>query len=96
MSELNSNCSDVNVEMVDSPVECINTLTHFKKNYKDIFFGGYISDNSFPKGCFIEKPESKAKIHWNHHSFGSKNKNARQICTQDGKDELSASLTSGN
>ena len=85
MSELNSNCPESNAEMVDSPVECMNTVTHFQENEKEIYFGGTIFDESFPKGCYVEESESSLKIQWNHHSFGSKNQNTRQICTQDGK-----------
>ena len=85
MSELNNNCSDAKVEMVGSLVECMNTVTQFQENEKYIHFAGKVFDNSFPRGCFVEESESSMKIQWNQHSFGSKNKNTRQICTQDGK-----------
>ena len=85
MSELNNNCSDAKAEIVGSPVECMNTAKHFQENEKEIHFGGNVFDKSFPRGCFVEESDSSMEIHWNHHSFGSKNKNSRQICTQDGK-----------
>ena len=87
MSELNGDCSDTQAEIIKSPSECIYSMTKINSTDNLLEFKGNVFNSSFPKGCFIEEMESGANVYWNHHSFGSKNSNARQMCSQDGKNQ---------
>ena len=84
MSDFYGDCSDTNSTMISSPSECKFAMKHIEESYKGLVYGGEVFDSSFPKGCFFKNFESSGKFHWNHHSFGSKNVNSRQICTRDG------------
>ena len=87
MSDLNGNCSETQSEIIKSPSECIYAMAKISSKDKVLEFKGNVFNSSLPKGCVIEEVESRTNVYWNHHSFGSKNTNARQICTQDGKNQ---------
>ena len=85
VTDFNSECNEYGAESISSPAECQYAMAKLNENKELMTYKGEVFNGNLPKGCFSEEISSRRQVLWNHHTFGRKNIDARQLCVQNGK-----------